>query len=434
MRDEHDVSSSTSYFESVRDVIPTGFTSTGRQRSRGLAFESASGSHLTDVDGNDYVDMVLGLGPIIVGHQEPAVVTELHRQLDHAVIFGGETTRTHQLTQRLQSWIPGAQKIVFTNTGSEAVQVALRVARAATGKTKVIKFEGHYHGWLDPMLINVAGSAPMAPGDVEAQRIPAGAGQVDAAESLLVTRWNDIGALREVIEAHRGEVAAVIMEPIPLNFGSYMAHEGYLEGVRQLCTEEGAMLVFDEVVSGFRLDRAGAQGVYGVTPDLAAYAKGIAGGIPLAMVAGLETAMVPLDGGMLGHMGTYNANPFSIAAADATTRLMEQLPDLHTRLEASGAALQAGLREVAQSRRVPLLVNRVGSVLQLLWNIEGDGGSYRSCSTTDKGVIATLCEGMADAGIYTHPRGIMFMSYRHSDDDNQHVVRAFDEQIARLVS
>lgn len=424
----YDTSKSEGYFEKVRKIIPTGVNSVGRLRSQPLAFTSARGSHLEDIDGNDYVDLVLGLGPVLVGHNEPLVREALKQQIDNALILGGETPLTLELADRLRHWIPCADHIVFTNTGSEAVQVALRVARAKTGRRKVVKFEGHFHGWLDPMYTSIAGVAPSESDNSELSPVHAGPGQVSS-DSLLVGRWNDFEQLCSIVRAHPSEIAAVIMEPIPMNFGAYLPDLEYLQKVRELCSNEGIVLIFDEVVSGFRVDKSGAQGLLGVVPDIATFAKALGGGIPVAMVAGSSSAMEPLVSGRLGHAGTYNANPLSIAGADATTRLIDSLPDLYSRLETTGARLAASLSAAATDLGVPLTVNRVGSVLQLLWNVHGDARSYASCSTSDRASIARVCEAMAHHGVYTHPRGLMFVSYRHTEQDVDQVASAFTNAV-----
>ena len=427
----YDTSGSRAYFDQAAQIIPTGFNSMGRQRTRGIAFQTATGGHLRDVDGNDYVDTVLGLGPVVIGHGEPMIVEALERQLHQAIILAGESPLVLGLARRLQEWIPCADNIVFSNTGSEAIQVALRVARAATGRERIVKFEGHFHGWLDPTLANVAGAPAAAASGAEIDIVPASKGQVIPSEFLTVARWNDIDHLKHVVSQHRGEIAALIMEPIPLNFGTYLPDPSYLQEVRELCTREGIMLVFDEVVSGFRLGKSGAQGLLGVTPDIAVFAKALGGGVPIAMIAGQSHAMAPLRDRSVGHAGTYNANPMSLAAAEATTRLIGELPDLYTHLDSLGERLQRSLEEVAARHGAPVKVNRVRGVLQLLWDVKGDGRSYQSCATTDRPLVERLCEGLAEFGVYTHPRGMMFLAYRHTEADIDLIASAFQASLEK---
>ncbi|MGB3482584.1 MAG: aminotransferase class III-fold pyridoxal phosphate-dependent enzyme [Mycobacterium sp.] len=426
------LSASDEYFKHADTVIPTGVASMGRARRHRIAFAKASGAHLWDLDGNEYIDCVMGLGPIVLGHNEPGLVEALRRQVDEAIILGAETAQTASVADTLCEWIPAAERVVFANSGSEADQVALRIARATTGRRAVLKFEGHYHGWLDPMYTNTMGVTPSAEEAGPLSLIPNGPGQIDGTPSLYVTRWNSIADFDAVIDKHGDELAAVIMEPIPFNFGAFRAADGYLEHVRKTCTDRGIMLIFDEVVSGFRLGRGGAQELVDVRPDMTILAKALGGGVTISAVVGTAAAMEVLTSGRLKHGGTYNANPISIAGAAATLAGIENCPDLYHRLESSGAAVQAGLAEVAEKYSVPLQVNRVGGVLQLFWDAQGDRRSYGSCATSSREVITDICEKLIDDGVFVSPRGIIFMCYRHSAADIDRIVLAFDRAVSAL--
>lgn len=423
---------SEAYLAALSAIVPTGYNSVGRQRERGLVFAKAVGSRLTDLDGNEYVDLVMGLGPILLGHSQPDITAAAQKQLTLAATTAAESPETLRLVELLREWIPSAERMVFTNTGSEAVQFALRLARAVTGKKRVLKFEGHFHGWLDPTYCNIAGMPPGADLGPELNRVPATPGQLDPEHLLLVGRWNNLEQVSAIVEKYADDLAAVVMEPIPFNFGAFLAQDGYLQGVRDLCTSAGVMLIFDEVVSGFRVDRGGAQRLLAVTPDISIFAKAMGGGLPIAMVAGSEAAMAPLTERRLAHAGTYNANSVSIAAACATTEIIRRNPDLYTQLDSTGSNLHGVLTEVARSHGAPLTVNRVGSVLQLFWGIEGDGRSFTSCSTSDRVMISRLCEAVAEHGVFAHPRGLLFLSTSHSETDVDQIGSAFESAVRSL--
>jgi glutamate-1-semialdehyde 2,1-aminomutase len=394
--------------------------------------ESIAG-HLVDLDGNDYVDFTLAMGPIVIGHREPAIIEHVRGQLDHTVLHAAESPELLELTERLHEWIPCADRMIFSSSGTEAVQNALRLARATTGRRRILKFEGQYHGWMDPVFSNAPGTEPQPACQYDLSVVPDSFGQAPADDAIMVTHWNDIAAFDALIERHGDELAAVLMEPIPFNFGTYLATPGYLEHVREVCTARGILLIFDEVVSGFRVGRGGAQALLGVTPDMATFAKGLGGGFTVAMVAGTDRAFAAASDGRYHTHGTYNSNPLGIAGANATTRLIDNLPDLYHRLNVIGSELHAIIEQTASDLDVPLQVNRFGSVLQLFWNTEGDRRSYRSCSSGDTATVKAICTAMAKYGIYTPVRGLIFTCYRHTEEDLQRFGAALHAAIRDIV-
>lgn len=422
---------SQEYFSAASKVLPRGYNSGGRFRENEVVFSQAKGAHLVDVDGNVFIDCVLGLGPVLVGHGEEYLRDAIRLQAGKAIILGAETPQTLDVARRMHDWIPCADYVFFPNTGSEAVQTALRIARATTGRRKILKFEGHFHGWMDPVHVSTVGAPPSTANGNDLPHIPAMPGQIETEDMVIVTRWNDIDAFRDIVSRYKSELAAVIMEPIPFNFGTYFAEPGYLEEVRKICTDEGILLIFDEVVSGFRMGKGGAQSLLGITPDLATFAKAFGGGFPVAMVAGTSEAMRSVLDEELKLYGTYNANPLAIAAVDATTRLIESLPDLYEELDRKGQTLAAELKRVAHELRVPLSINQIGSVLQLFWSLEGDARSYASCQTSDKETLGMILDSMLLDRVHIHPRGIVLLSYRHSDEDIESIVEAFERAIRR---
>ncbi len=425
----------TDYFIRAERSIPSGVTSTGRVRETPLAFQRAAGSHLTDLDGNDYVDCVMGLGPIVIGHGETAIVDAVRRKLDRSILLAAEDPDAATLAERIIATVPSADRVIFANSGSEAVHAALRVARAATGRTKILKFEGHYHGWIDPMHTSTNGVTP-APLNDEGlvKQTPGAPGEPDQTNTLLVTKWNDSAAFDRVLSSHGEEIAAVIMEPIPFNFGAFRPAPGYLEHVRAECTRRGIILIFDEVVSGVRVAPGGAQEYLGVTPDITVLAKAIAGGFTLAAVAGTEAAMSPLIERRLRHSGTYNANPISLAAGVATFELMSHMPELHETLEHVGSALEEGITTVSARQGIPLIVNRVGSALQVFAGIDENPTSYDASMMSDRELVGRVFDGMAEYGAFAAPRGLIFLCARHTDSDIERVLTALDRSLEGITA
>lgn len=428
-----DLPKSAALFDSLITVVPDGYNSVARRRPTKIAFTDALGAHMTDVDGNVYVDCVMALGPAIVGHGEPTIVEAIKKQADHALALGTESPLTLEAATRLKAWIPNADYMIFASSGTEAVQHSLRIARATTGRTRVVRFEGHYHGWMDPMHTNLPVAGPAAEKGSVVEQVDGDPGQISSTDTVIVTKWNDCEALDAVIAQYGDEIAALIMEPIPCNFGAFTAAEGYLEYVREVCDRAGILLIFDEVVSGFRLSKGGAQELLGVKADLAVFAKGIGGGLPVSMVAGTKEAMSAYFEKGLKVSGTFNANPLGMAAVNAATTLIDSLPDLYERLDAIGLAVQEGLQASAAKYGHPLTVNRVGSVLQLLWDVDGDAKSFRSCATTDRKIIAQICDRMLTHGVHALTRGIIFLSYRHTEADIRKIVDAFERSMVEVV-
>jgi glutamate-1-semialdehyde 2,1-aminomutase len=419
----------------ARAVLARGVGSALRAaQRRPLVVRSAAGARLVDIDGNSYVDHVLGFGPILLGHNPAEVVDAVRAQLDRGILYGAQHEAERELAERIIRLVPGAEMIALSSTGSEAAHAAIRFARAATGRRLVVKFEGHYHGWLDPLYANGPGTPPLSgPGPRPATNtLPALAPPAD----VLVTRWNDASELAAAFEAHPGEIAAVIMEPVPCNFGNFEARPGYLQAVRELCDDAGALLIFDEVITGFRLGLGGAQERYGVTPDLTVLAKAIAAGFPLSAVAGSRSAMHEVSDGAVLHAGTYNGSPVSVAAAVATLSVLERDADrIFPLLEARADQLAGGLSAAAAALDAPLVVNRVGSVLQLWWPERGRPVTdYSEAVACDRAVVASLAAGMVEHGIHALERGMWFVSAAHTPEDIQQTVDAASAVLETLVA
>nr|WP_246211587.1 aminotransferase class III-fold pyridoxal phosphate-dependent enzyme [Phytoactinopolyspora alkaliphila] len=398
-----------------------------------VAIRAASGAHLEDLDGNRLIDCVLGLGPILLGHNDPRITEAVIAQLRRGVSIAAEHEGEGRLAQMLVDHIPFVEKVTFASTGSEAVAAAVRIARATTARTKILKFDGHYHGWLDPVFVNVPGAmAPVSHPAFGARHAVAG---LAASDDVVVVPWNDTDAITEAFSRHAAELAAVIMEPLALNFGVIPPDPGFLETVRRLCDRSGALLLFDEVLSGFRLAHGGAAEILGVEPDLVVYAKALGAGQPIAAVGGTAAAMASIVHGPVKPAGTYSGNPVSVAAGIAMLEVLEERSSgLYRQLEAVGDVVAQGLREVAARRGIPLVVQRAGSVLQLLWSPREPVRCYADAFLSDAEMVARLCEGMLHHGVLAAPRGLLLLSAAHGQAEAEAVIAAFDASCHRLLA
>ncbi len=417
----------------AREALAGGVSTAMRagQRPQPLVIERGEGSHVVDIDGNEYVDYVLGFGPLLLGHCPPAVGAAVAAQLQRGSTFGAQHMLEAEIAERLVSIVPCAELTCFSTTGSEAVQVALRIARASTGRPKIVKFEGHYHGWLDPVYVSTPG-LPAAPPDAPLPLDPVPASEGQSGGDVLIARWNDAAALEGLLEAQGDSVAALLMEPVACNGGLIEPRPGFLERVRELASDVGALLIFDEVVTGFRLGLGGAQERYDVTPDLAVFGKAIGAGIPLSAVAGSATPMEVLLDGRVAHVGTFNCNPLAAAAAVAALDTYAGDPDFYDTLERRAAALAGGLTEAAASSGVPLAVRQVGSLLQTAIGGPGAPADYAATLSADAEAQAQFSAEMLERGVMMLPRGWWFLSSEHSDADVEETIAAAEQALGSV--
>src|ERR1041384_122705 len=308
-----------------------------------LYFEDGRGPRLRDVDGNEYIDYCLAWGPMILGYRPPALVGAMREQADKPMDYGAQHELEFLVAEKIQSMLPCAERVAFTSSGTEAVQLVHRLARAFTGRERILKFEGHYHGWVDGALLSYKPS-PEQVGPLERPNVVTGSrGQVrNAPENTIVAPWNRIDVLEDLLRRNERQIAAVMMEPVLLNGGGILPESGYLSAVRELTRRHGCLLIFDEVITGFRLGPGGAQEHYQVTPDLATFGKAIAGGATLSAVAGRADILLQIAGGGVAFGGSFNGNPPALAAAHATLRELSR----H-----DGAALRAANRDGEGARR-----------------------------------------------------------------------------------
>lgn len=394
-----------------------------------LVFERGEGPYLFDVDGNRLIDYYLGMGPMILGHKPQAMVDAVKAQIDDGILFGGQSAIEAEAARLVCEMVPSAERMRFGSSGSEVDQAAIRLARAATGKEKIIKFEGHYHGWFDNVLWSTAPSLNAA-GPADAPIPVAGSkGQLpDTAETLVVLPWNNL----ELLEARlaEGDIAGVIMEAAMCNAGAVHPQPGYLEGVREACTRHGVILIFDEVITGFRLAPGGAQQLFGVTPDLSTFGKAIANGFPVAAIAGKAELMDMFVGGGVVHGGTYNAQPIAMAATAAALKSLT--PALYASIAVQGEKLIAGFRETFARHGVVAQVAGFPQVFHVALGLTEPARDYRDLARMNRQAYVALTTALLRRGVRALERGAWFLSVTHDDAVVEHTLAALDDAVREL--
>lgn len=398
-----------------------------------LFFERGAGAHLVDVDGNEYVDYVLGMGPAILGHAPAAVVRAVNAQVELGQLFAGQTIAEVELAERFVSIVACAERVRFGSSGTEMVQAALRLARAATGRDLIVKFEGHYHGWLDPILASIAPPLDQGgPDDEPVPHLPSLGQLASSADSVAVLPWNDTPALDRLFDGRRRDrIAAVICEPILCNTGVIPAEPGFLEAIRERTAANGSLLIFDEVITGFRVALGGAQAMTGVTPDLAVFAKAMGSGFPIAAVVGSAAVMELTSQGAL-HGGTYNANTSSVAAANATVEaLAADDGAAYRHIDCLGTLLMDGLRARASELGSDLLVQGRPAAFNTTFGA-GPVRDYRSYAATDQGRQRIFIRALQDRGVRVTSRGTWFLSAAHDEADIERTLASAANALATV--
>jgi glutamate-1-semialdehyde 2,1-aminomutase len=371
-----------------------------------ITFERASGARLWDVDGNEYVDYTLAYGPMLLGHSPRAVVDAVRRQLETGIGYGASHRFEAELAEAVCRTVPSAELCVFGSTGSEAVHTALRIARAATGRLGVIKCVGHYHGWFDTINVEWAGDSSTR---------PATKGQDPAAAaSVSFCAWNDLEMLRAMLTS---DVAAVIMEPLSVNAGCFAPDPGYLAAAAELVRSAGALLIFDEVITGFRLALGGAQERFGVTPDLTVLGKALAGGFPISAVCGRADVMQAVVSGEVAHIGTFNANPICAAAAVAAIGELERRADeIYPALAANANQLARILVEESADAGLPIHVNCDVGVAYAFAS-ENPVLNVQDAQAADAAGYRRFAAELLRHGVHVPPRGLLYVSTEHTQRD-----------------
>ncbi len=410
----------------ARVLVPGGVNSPVRAFASvgGIApvIAGGKGSRIRDVDGNEYIDYVCSWGPLILGHADDRVVDAVTRAAEKGTSFGAPTEAEVRLAEIIVENYPAAEKVRLVNSGTEAVMTAVRLARAYTGRDLVIKFAGCYHGHSDALLA-AAGSGPMTLSIPASPGVPASVAALTA-----VLPYNDIKAAGDFARTYGSRIACIIVEPVAANMGVIPPADGFLAGLRRIADETGAVLVFDEVITGFRLGLGGASERYGVRPDLVTLGKIIGGGLPVGACGGRSDIMDMLAPvGKVYQAGTLSGNPLATAAGIATIEALCK-PGAYDRLEAKAVALEEGLRRAAAGHPVPVFLSRVGSMMTVFFH-EGPVTNYHGASQCDTALYARFFHAMFDRGIYLAPSQFeaAFVSLAHTDDDIEETAAAAKE-------
>ena len=402
-----------------------GGVSTGMRASmkpHPLFFSSGHGPRMTDLDGNTYLDYVLGWGPVILGHGHPVLTEAVLARAPLGATFGAGHPLEYEVAERVVAAIPGVERVLWSNTGSEANQVALRLVRAVTGRRRFAKMIGHYHGWSDAFLV---GYRPDGAGRLDST---GSRGQpVSVLEDVTLLPFGDLEAAATALKDPASDISAVFVEPVLCNSGVISPPEGYLAGLRELCDATNTLLVFDEVITGFRLAYGGGVERFGVVPDLVVLAKAIAGGYSLSAVGGRASVIDQTQAGV-SHAGTYNGNPIVLAAAAATLDVLSG-DGVYDEFEARGRQLADGMREAIAASGVVGCVNQVGPVVQVLFGV-ADATSFNSFLAGDQAFYDRLTVNMLRRGVFTLPGGRWYLSTAHTRDDVAQTVDAFGESLA----
>lgn len=393
-----------------------------------LYFHDGEGSRVQDIDGNWYIDYALAWGPLILGHKHPALTAAVRAAAEKPHNYGAQHETEFLVAELLCRLIPCAERVALTSSGSEAVQLCLRLARAFTRRTLIVKFEGHYHGWMDSALLSYRPKPEQMGSPARPNVVCGSAGQVaNSADNVLVLPWNDAEALRTLFAERGDEIAAVITEPVLCNSGCVMPLPGFLAQVRDITRDHGALLIFDEIITGFRMAAGGAQSVFGVTPDLASFGKAIAGGLPLSAIAGREDVMELMISGGVSFGGTFNGNCLSMAAALATlTELAREDGRLLRDANRLGTELMSGLRYASERAGTAVQITGFGTAFAVHFTGQETFRTYRDILDDDATMLRRWLAGAVEEGIFLLPDGRMYTSAVHTSEDVERTVTAFE--------
>ena len=419
-------------FDRAQKVLPGGVNSPVRAfRAVDLCprfITKAQGAYIYDADGKSYIDYVCSWGPMILGHDHPVVREAVEKAVKDGLSFGAPTEREVEMAELMTELVPNIEMVRMVNSGTEAVMSAIRLARGATGRDKIVKFEGCYHGHSDCLLVN-AGSSALAGGHPSSAGVPE-----DIVKHTLTAQFNRLDTVEALLEEYPGQVACVIVEPVAANMGVVAPAPGFLEGLRALCDKAGALLIFDEVITGFRLALGGAQEYFGVKADLVTFGKIIGGGMPVGAYCGSRALMEQVAPcGPVYQAGTLSGNPVAMAAGLAQLRYLKAHPEIYGCIGALAQELADGMREAAERRHAGVAVNQIGSLVSPFFTPSAVT-TFVDAKGSDVGRYARYFKGMLERGIYLAPAQFeaMFLSAAHTRQDLARTLEAVDEALAEL--
>ncbi|MCY7780126.1 glutamate-1-semialdehyde 2,1-aminomutase [Bacillus haynesii] len=417
-------------FEEAQRVMPGGVNSPVRAfksvNMDPIFMERGKGSKIYDIDGNEYIDYVLSWGPLILGHSNEKVVKEIQKTAEYGTSFGAPTELETELAELVIDRVPSIEIVRMVSSGTEATMSALRLARGYTGRNKIVKFEGCYHGHGDSLLIK-AGSGVATLGLPDSPGVPE-----SIAKNTITVPYNDLESMELVFQEFGDDIAGVIVEPVAGNMGVVPPVKGFLEGLRKLTETHGALLIFDEVMTGFRVDYNCAQGYFGVTPDLTCLGKVIGGGLPVGAYGGKAEIMEKIaPSGPIYQAGTLSGNPLAMTAGLET--LKQLTPESYREFSRKADRLERGISEAAEKNGIPCTFNRAGSMIGFFFTNE-PVINYDTAKQSDLGLFAEYYKGMADEGVFLPPSQFegLFLSTAHTDDDIEHTIKAAERVFERI--
>ncbi|MFT5884725.1 MAG: glutamate-1-semialdehyde 2,1-aminomutase [Arcticibacterium sp.] len=423
---------STELFEEAQKYIPGGVNSPVRAfkavGGNPIFIDKAKGAYLYDVDGNKYIDLINSWGPMVLGHAHPEVEKSVKAVLGKSFSFGAPTSLEVDMAKIICDMVPSVEKVRMVNSGTEATMSAVRVARGFTGKDKFIKFEGCYHGHGDSFLI-AAGSGAVTMGTPNSPGVTKG-----TAKDTLLAPFNDLEAVRTLVAANKNEIAAIIIEPVPGNMGCVLPNKGYLQGLRDICDQESIILIFDEVMTGFRLAQGGAQERFGVTPDMTTLGKIIGGGMPVGAFGGKKELMDFLSPiGPVYQGGTLAGNPIAMAAGLAMLRELQSNPHIYKQLEETGEEIVAGIQDTLVDMGLPYTMNSIGSMYSLFFTSERVV-NFDTAKTTDTTLFGKYFRAMLNRSIYLAPSQYetLFLSTALKSSHIKAVIKANRESLEEI--
>ena len=425
------INQSSSLFARAQLRIPGGVNSPVRAfksvRSTPLFIREGKGSHITDVDGNDYIDYIGSWGPLILGHCHPEVMAVIEEALHRGASFGTPTEAEVHLAEMICTAVNSVEMVRLTNSGTEASMAAIRVARGYTGRDKIIKFEGCYHGSVDSLLVK-AGSGVMTLGLPDSPGVPA-----SFVEHTLLADFNNLESVTDLFDEYGPEIAAVVLEPVAGNMGMVVPDLDFLKGLRNLCDVHGALLVFDEVMTGFRVDYGGAQEIFGIIPDMTIFGKVIGGGLPVGAYGGRQDVMLMVaPAGPVYQAGTLSGNPLAVAAGRKTLEIL-QAPDTYAELSRKSNWLTDEMRQSAEKNGIPLQTNVIGGMFGFFF-AEKPVRNYQDAAESDQDRFRKFFMGMLKEGIYLAPSAFEsgFISMAHTEEDLEKTAAACRKVMATL--